>query len=93
MVQTILEYMEDRMVEGVVMVHNIENEDTDTPIKLLKEIYFNKCCVTKDEEVIELKFDNTEVMEILIDDICDVSVIFDELIVILEYCTRITITY
>ena len=59
----------------------------------MKEIYFTQCSVVADSEAIELNFDNDEVIEIRIDDICDVSVIFNELIIILEDSTRITITF
>ena len=92
MVQTIMDYINNR-TEGVVMVHNIDSEDTNTGIELLKEIYFNQCSVIADSEAIELNFDNDEVIEIRIDDICDVSIIFGELIIILEDLTRITITF
>ena len=92
MVQTIVEYINNR-TEGIAMVHNIYGEDTNTGIELLKEIYFNQCSVVSDSEAIELNFDNSEVIEINIDDICDVSIIFGELIIILEDLTRITITF
>lgn len=92
MVQTIVEYINNR-TEGIAMVHNIDGEDTNTGIELLKEIYFNQCSVVSDSEAIELNFDNNEVIEINIDDICDVSIIFGELIIILEDLTRITITF
>ena len=92
MVRTIVEYINNR-TEGIAMVHNIYGEDTNTGIELLKEIYFNQCSVVSDSEAIELNFDNSEVIEINIDDICDVSIIFGELIIILEDLTRITITF
>ena len=92
MVQTIIDYINSK-VEGIVMIHNIDNEYSNTGIELLKEIYFNQCSVVADSEAIELNFDNSEVIEINIDDICDVSIIFGELIIILEDSTRITITF
>ena len=92
MVKTIKEYLNE-INEGTFLLHSIDDEDIEETLELQKIIEFTKCELVADSETLEFNFDNGEVFEIMIDDICDVSIIFGELIIILEDLTRITFTF
>lgn len=91
MKNTIAEFVSN-ICGGVFLVHNIEYEENIDGIKQLDEIYFDNVLATTDEYSVSLTFDGNKEYKLIEEEICDVSTIMGDLVIILEDFRQITIT-
>lgn len=91
MENTILNYIED-LDGGIFLLQDMQNEYEDDSISSINEIFFSEIRCELSNNQLSFIFDEEDKYITNMDNICDVSEVFGELIITLEDLTRITIT-